>query len=94
MNFTNRLSRARLLMCARTGATGYIGGDALYALAHAHPELTITALVRDSDKGARVVQQHPTIRLIEGDLDSSEVIERESADADIVLSEIGESALH
>lgn len=35
----------------RTGATGYIGGDALYAIAQAHPEYELTCLVRNSDKG-------------------------------------------
>lgn len=35
----------------RTGATGYIGGDALYVIAQAHPEYELTCLVRNSDKG-------------------------------------------
>jgi hypothetical protein len=29
-----------------TGATGYIGGDVLYAIAKAHPDLEITAMVK------------------------------------------------
>jgi uncharacterized protein YbjT (DUF2867 family) len=39
----------RLTACS-TGATGYIGGDALYAVANTYPDLEITALVRNSDK--------------------------------------------
>ncbi|KAI5362229.1 Putative NAD-dependent epimerase/dehydratase, NAD(P)-binding domain-containing protein [Septoria linicola] len=67
-----------------TGATGYIGGDALYAIATAHPEYEITALVRNSDKGAKVASQYAKIKLVYGDLDSSELIEQESKVADIV----------
>ncbi|KAH8727708.1 hypothetical protein GQ44DRAFT_769777 [Phaeosphaeriaceae sp. PMI808] len=68
-----------------TGATGYIGGDALYTLASTHPELDITALVRNSDKGAKIAAQYSKIRLVYGDLDSAELLIKEAADADIVL---------
>lgn len=67
-----------------TGATGYIGGDALYAITQAHPEYEITALVRDSSKGAQVVRDHPRIRLVYGDLDSGELLEEEARKADVV----------
>ncbi|KAH9827711.1 Nucleoside-diphosphate-sugar epimerase [Teratosphaeria destructans] len=66
------------------GATGYIGGDALYAIAHAHPEYDITALVRNSDKGAVVAKEYPSIRLVYGDLDDSALLEEEAKKADIV----------
>jgi len=69
-----------------TGATGYIGGDALYAIIAAHPEYEITCLVRNSDKGALVVKQYPKIKLVYGDLDSSDLIAEESAKADIVCN--------
>jgi N-acetyl-gamma-glutamylphosphate reductase len=51
----------------RTGATGYIGGDALYALLDAHPELEadVTCLVRNSDRGAVVVKQYPKVSDLE-----------------------------
>ncbi|KAL2355853.1 hypothetical protein BJ546DRAFT_650612 [Cryomyces antarcticus] len=68
------------------GATGYIGGDALYEIAHAHPEYEITCLVRNSDKGAQVASQYPKIKLVYGDLDSAELITGESAKADIVCN--------
>ncbi|TVY47656.1 hypothetical protein LOCC1_G001798 [Lachnellula occidentalis] len=68
-----------------TGVTGYIGGDALYALEKAHPEYEYTALVRNSDKGAPVAAAYPKIRLVYGTLDDAELLEKESASADIVL---------
>jgi N-acetyl-gamma-glutamylphosphate reductase len=49
-----------------TGATGYIGGDALYAVASTYPDLEITALVRSSDKGAKVAAKYPKVRLVYG----------------------------
>lgn len=69
-----------------TGVTGYIGGDAFYAIANAHPEYEITCLVRNSDKGALVAKDYPKVKLVYGDLDSSDLIEEESKKADIVLS--------
>lgn len=68
----------------RTGATGYIGGDALYAIATAHPDYEITCLVRNSDKGAQVAKVYPKIKLVYGDLASSDLLAEESAKADIV----------
>jgi uncharacterized protein YbjT (DUF2867 family) len=67
-----------------TGATGYIGGDALYATAQAHPEYEITALVRNSDKGAQVAKDYAKVKLVYGDLDSSDVIAEEARKADVV----------
>lgn len=69
----------------RTGATGYIGGDALYAISNAYPDLSITALVRNSDKGAKVASQYPKIRLVYGDLDSTDILTTEASQADVVL---------
>ena len=67
-----------------TGATGYIGGDALYAIANTHPEYELTALVRNSDKGAQVVKDYAKIKLVYGDLDSVDLITEESTKADVV----------
>ena len=69
-----------------TGVTGYIGGDALYAIANTHPECDITCLVRNSDKGAQVAKEYPKFKLVYGDLDSVDLIEEESNKADIVCS--------
>jgi len=68
-----------------TGATGYIGGDALYLIAKTYPDLEITALVRNSDKGAKVASQYAKIRLVYGDLESSDLLTKEAAAADIIL---------
>ncbi|KAL1638270.1 hypothetical protein SLS56_000078 [Neofusicoccum ribis] len=68
------------------GVTGYIGGDALYAISKAHPEYEWTCLVRNSDKGALVAKQYPKVRLVYGDLDSSELITEEAAKAEIVCN--------
>ena len=69
-----------------TGVTGYIGGDAIYAIANAHPEYEIACLVRNSDKGAQVAKDYPKFKLVYGDLDSWNLIEEESKKADVVLS--------
>ena len=71
-----------------TGGTGFIGGDALYAIATAHPEYEITALVRNSDKGAEVAAKHPSIKFAYGDLDSEAVLEEEAKKADVVCRKI------
>jgi nucleoside-diphosphate-sugar epimerase len=73
-----------MLIVSRTGATGYIGGDALYVIAAAHPEYEITCLVRNSDKGAQVANAYPKAKLVYGDLDSFDLIAEQSALADIV----------
>lgn len=74
------------LSISSTGATGYIGGDALYALMQKHPrDYDVATLVRNSDKGAQVASQYPSIRLVYGDLDSAETLEEEARKADIVL---------
>ncbi|WPH02885.1 NAD(P)-binding protein [Acrodontium crateriforme] len=67
-----------------TGSTGFIGGDALYAIVTTHPEYEITALVRNSDKGAQVAAQHPSIKFVYGDLDSEIILEEEAKKADVV----------
>ena len=82
-----------------TGATGYIGGDALYEIAAKHPDYEIAALVRNSDKGAQVASQYSDLRLIYRSLDDEAKLEDEAKKADIVLHcahadhEIGAKAL-
>ncbi|KAF1995118.1 NAD dependent epimerase/dehydratase family protein [Amniculicola lignicola CBS 123094] len=68
-----------------TGATGYIGGEVLYRIATTYPDLSITALVRTSDKGAKVAAQFPSIRCVYGDLSSTDLITTEASKADIVV---------
>lgn len=59
----------------------------MYTIIHAHPEYEITALVRNSDKGAQIASQYPKVKLVYGDLDSSELLEKESQKADVVCRE-------
>ncbi|KAL8716922.1 MAG: hypothetical protein Q9225_005786 [Loekoesia sp. 1 TL-2023] len=69
-----------------TGVTGYIGGDAFYELMRRHArDYQVAALVRNSDKGAQVASQYPNVRLVYGDLDSTDVLQQEAKEADIVL---------
>ncbi|KAI1413247.1 NAD(P)-binding protein [Hypoxylon sp. FL1857] len=68
-----------------TGATGYIGGEALYALVKAHPEFEYAVLVRNEERGKPVAAAYPNVRLVYGNLDDSDVIEKEAAAADIVV---------
>ncbi|KAI9825085.1 MAG: hypothetical protein M1832_001405 [Thelocarpon impressellum] len=68
-----------------TGATGYIGGDALYIIYEAHPEYEYTCLVRNSDRGAALASQSPKIKLVYGGLDDAKLLEEEAKKADIVL---------
>lgn len=71
-----------------TGATGYIGGDALYTIVKAHPEYEIVALVRNSEKGAIVAAEYSSVKLVYGDLDSIELIEEQAREADIVCRKL------
>jgi uncharacterized protein YbjT (DUF2867 family) len=73
-----------LLTASSTGVTGYIGGDALQVITKAHPDWEITALVRNSSKGAKVASQYPSVRLVYGDLESTDLISEEAKNADIV----------
>jgi hypothetical protein len=41
-----------------TGATGYIGGDVLYAITNAHPDLEITAMVRTLSARTQAYPKH------------------------------------
>ncbi|KAL8867552.1 MAG: hypothetical protein Q9174_005590, partial [Haloplaca sp. 1 TL-2023] len=58
-----------------TGVTGYIGGDFLYLVSEKHPDWELTALVRNSDKGAKVTVAFPKVKLVYGDLSSTDLIE-------------------
>ncbi|KAF3929383.1 hypothetical protein ABW19_dt0204893 [Dactylella cylindrospora] len=70
------------------GATGYIGGSVLQKLLSIHPELEsgITALVRSEQKGKTLRNAYPSLSVVLGDLDSSEVLAEEAAKSDIVIT--------
>lgn len=77
----------QLTLRQRTGATGYIGGDILYALKQKYPDYNITALVRTAEKEKLVKDSYPDVRVVQGDNDSSDLLEKEAAAADIVIRE-------
>ncbi|KAI0525657.1 nucleoside-diphosphate-sugar epimerase [Xylaria bambusicola] len=68
-----------------TGATGYIGGEALYSISQAHPDADLTLLVRSEDKAKLVSAQYPSAKFVYGGLDDSEALEKAAAEADIVV---------
>ncbi|KAI1330127.1 nucleoside-diphosphate-sugar epimerase [Xylariaceae sp. FL0255] len=68
-----------------TGATGYIGGEALYSISQAHPDAVFTLLVRNQEKGKQVAAKYPKAQLVYGSLDDTDVIEKAAAAADIVV---------
>ena len=72
---------AAILTVFRTGATGYIGGDALYVLYNKHPEWQYTTLVRTEEKAKQLTAKFPNISVVYGSLD---VLEEESKKADII----------
>jgi len=76
---------SRLMITCSTGVTGYIAGDAVFAINEAHPSIDFTFLVRTEDKAAIVRKAYPRSRVIIGELDHYDLIEEEAARADIVL---------
>ncbi|KAJ4298019.1 hypothetical protein N0V90_005918 [Kalmusia sp. IMI 367209] len=69
-----------------TGATGYVGGDVLHRLfAHDTPKHTISCLVRDSAKAKQVSNSYSNVRIVQGDLDDTKLVEKETREADIVV---------
>lgn len=70
------------------GVTGYIGGDVFVTINLHHPEYEWTFLVRDAERVVDIQKQYPNTRVVQGSLDSYELIVDEVARADIVLSEL------
>lgn len=70
-----------------TGATGYIGGDALFHLSQKYPDLDFALLVRSEAKAKTVQAKYPKARIVLGSLEDSDTIRREAAWADVVFRE-------
>ncbi|KAH7073967.1 hypothetical protein BKA63DRAFT_567132 [Paraphoma chrysanthemicola] len=68
-----------------TGATGYIGGDTLFALHSKHPEYEYAALVRTDQKAKPVKEAFPNVRIVLGSLDDFDILEEEAAKADVII---------
>jgi len=69
--------------CNRTGGTGFIGGSVLEATTKKFPALQVTALLRSPS--AEFKSRYPNVKIVVGDFDAFEVIEKAAADADIVI---------
>lgn len=76
-----------VLTQTRLGATGFIGGDLLASLQEQYPEYEITCLVRTQDKADIIRAVYPDVKVVLGDNESAEIVERESMNADIVFRE-------
>ncbi|OHW93262.1 nucleoside-diphosphate-sugar epimerase [Colletotrichum incanum] len=68
-----------------TGVTGYIGGDAFYALYEKYPEYEYSLLVRNDERAAPVREAYPKVRIVIGTLHDADIIEKEAAAADVVV---------
>ncbi|KAI0136425.1 hypothetical protein BJ170DRAFT_10090 [Xylariales sp. AK1849] len=68
-----------------TGTTGYIGGDAFFALNQAHPDYDYSVLVRTQEKADKVRASYPKARTVLGGLDDSDILQEEASKADIVV---------
>ncbi|KAI7214049.1 NAD(P)-binding protein [Hortaea werneckii] len=68
-----------------TGITGYIAGDAFYALYQKHPEYEYSALVRTQAKADAVKKAYPSVETVLGGLDDFETLKKAAAEADVVL---------
>ncbi|OJJ44218.1 hypothetical protein ASPZODRAFT_101064 [Penicilliopsis zonata CBS 506.65] len=68
-----------------TGVSGYVGGDALYALTNKFPSFEFVVLIRSPANAEEVRKQYPAVKVVLGSLEDTDVVERESAAADIVV---------
>ena len=67
------------------GATGFIGASVFDLLYAKHPEYRYTALVRSNEKGTALINRYPLVHVIIGDANRMELIQAESAKANIVI---------
>jgi uncharacterized protein YbjT (DUF2867 family) len=54
-------------------------------VSQAHTDWEISVLVRSKEKGAKLAGEYPKVRIVYGDLDSADIIEEETKNADIVF---------
>lgn len=68
-----------------TGVSGYIGGQTLASVVAKHPEYTVVGLVRNEEKKQQILAKLPSVKLVIGDLDSSDLLTEEAKTADVIL---------
>ncbi|PHH70359.1 hypothetical protein CDD82_7179 [Ophiocordyceps australis] len=69
-----------------TGGSGYIGGQVLHELARHHPDFQISVLVRNPDKARIIIRSFPHVKPVIGNLDDSDLMEKEASQASIILN--------
>jgi nucleoside-diphosphate-sugar epimerase len=67
----------------RTGGTGYIGGSVLHTIYTAHPDWSITALLRRVPDNFTTC--YPNITIVKGDYDSTDLLSSNAETAHIVV---------
>lgn len=68
-----------------TGATGFVGGDVLEALHSKHPDYEYTLMVRSEERAKPVRERYPDAKILIGSNDSSDVVEKAAAEADVIV---------
>ncbi|VUC26013.1 unnamed protein product [Clonostachys rosea] len=68
-----------------TGASGFIGGDALYAVHKAQPDWEISILIRDEQKAQQIQDAYPDVKIVLSSLDDADIIISAASSADIVI---------
>lgn len=59
-----------------------------------NPDWNYTCSVRSSEKGAKIAQVYPSVRLVYGDLDTVDMIEEEASKADVVYRKTTPTGFH
>ncbi|KAF8655198.1 hypothetical protein AX16_003230 [Volvariella volvacea WC 439] len=70
------------------GGTGYVGAELLLQLKDKLPQIQVIALVRNAteQRRAALAQLHPSISVIEGTLEDTELIHEHASKADITIN--------
>ncbi|KAJ7156954.1 nucleoside-diphosphate-sugar epimerase [Mycena crocata] len=66
-----------------TGSTGYIGGSVLAEIVKAHPEYSITAVLRKVSQS--YTGAYPRVKTIVGSFDSADVLAKAASESDIII---------
>ena len=74
-----------------TGATGFVGGTILDSLSKTHPEVTITAIIRQEAAAREVQAIYPDLNIIIGELSSRPLLTNAATDADYIIHAGGDN---
>ncbi|KAH6960753.1 hypothetical protein DER45DRAFT_611684 [Fusarium avenaceum] len=68
-----------------TGVTGFVGGTTFSKIHDTHPDYDYTLYVRNEDRAKAIAEKYPNAKLVYGDLESTDVIEKAASEADVVV---------